>query len=123
RRMADESIEIAPVIGGKKVKTGKTGNAVVPHDHGHVLATWHKAGGREVEAAIEASQAAYGEWSRMPWHQRAAIFLRAAELLAGPRRQTLNGATMLGQSKTVHQAEIDAACEMIDFFRFNVAYL
>src|SRR5262245_44903587 len=86
RRMAAESIEIAPTIGGKKVKTGKTAKAVVPHDHARVLATWHKAGGKEVEAAIEASQAAYPEWSRMPWQQRAAIFLRAGELLAGPRR-------------------------------------
>jgi 1-pyrroline-5-carboxylate dehydrogenase len=123
RRMAAESIEITPTIGGRKVKTGATAKAVVPHDHAHVLATWHKAGSKEVEAAIEAAQAAYPAWSRMPWHQRASIFLRAAELLAGPRRQTLNGATMLGQSKTVHQAEIDSACEMIDFFRFNVAYL
>jgi 1-pyrroline-5-carboxylate dehydrogenase len=95
----------------------------MPHDHGHALAVWHRAGPTEVAAAIEAALEARRHWSRMPWHHRAAIFLKAADLLAGPRRMTLNAATMLGQSKTAHQAEIDAACELIDFWRFNVAYM
>src|SRR5580765_7713947 len=80
-KMAAERIEIAPVIGGKRIETGNTGTAVMPHDHGHVLATWHKAGKKEVGAAIEAGLAAYRDWSRMPWHHRAAIFLKAADLL------------------------------------------
>src|SRR5262249_56940711 len=91
-------------------------------DPRHVLAVGHKAGASEVQRAIDAAAAAHHDWSRMPWHERAAIFLRAADLLAGPSRMTLNAATMLGQSKTAHQAEIDAACELIDFWRFNVAY-
>ena len=95
---------------------------VVPHEHAHVLATLHGAGAAEVAKAIEAGQKAYPDWSRMAFEDRAAIFLKAADLLAGPYRAVLNGATMLGQSKTVHQAEIDAACEMIDFFRFNVHF-
>ena len=125
-RLAEQSrkqIEIAPVIAGRKVRTGKNAEAVMPHDHRHVLATWHKAGRKEVDRAIDAAKAAWPEWSRMPWEHRAAIFLKAADLLAGPWRQTLNAATMAGQSKTCHQAEIDAACELIDFFRFNVAYM
>jgi 1-pyrroline-5-carboxylate dehydrogenase len=121
-RMAGEVIEITPAIDGARVATGRTADAVVPHDHRHVLAVWHKAGAREVERAIEAALAAHLAWSRMPWEARAAIFLKAAELLAGPYRQVLNAATMLGQSKTAHQAEIDAACELVDFWRFNVHY-
>jgi len=121
-RMAGEVIEITPRIGGRRVTTGRTTEAVMPHDHRHVLATWHKAGASEVQRAIDAAGAAYREWSRLPWQERAAIFLRAADLLAGPYRMMLNAATMLGQSKTAHQAEIDAACELIDFWRFNVAW-
>src|SRR5207244_10502290 len=94
----------------------------MPHDHRHVLAVWHKAGAPEVTRAIEGALVAHREWARMGWRDRAAIFLRAADLLAGPYRAVLNAATMLGQSKTVHQAEIDAACELIDFWRFNVAF-
>src|SRR5439155_1220857 len=104
------------------VVTGRTAEAVMPHDHRHVLAVWHKAGTAEVAHAIDAALGAHRAWSRMAWHDRAGIFLRAAELLAGPYRMVLNAATMLGQSKTVHQAEIDAACELIDFWRFNVAF-
>ncbi len=122
-RMSAETLEITPRIGGKKVRTGSLARAVMPHDHRHVLATWHKAGAKEVARAIAAATAAHREWSRMPWHHRAAIFLRAADLLAGPYRMVLNAATMLGQSKTAHQAEIDSACELIDFFRFNVRYM
>src|SRR5213594_4731453 len=121
-RMAGQMIEIAPRIGGRRVTTGRTAEVVMPHDHRHVLATWHKAGAPEVQRAIDAAAAASHDWSRLPWHERAAIFLRAADLLAGPYRMALNAATMLGQSKTAHQAEIDAACELIDFWRFNVAF-
>jgi len=121
-RMAAEVIEITPRVGGRRVTTGRTAEAVMPHDHRHTLAVWHKAGASEVQRAIDAAGAAHREWSRMPWQERAAIFLRAADLLAGPYRMALNAATMLGQSKTAHQAEIDAACELIDFWRFNVAW-
>ncbi len=121
-RMAGQVIEITPRIGGRRVTTGRTAEVVMPHDHRHVLAVWHKAGASEVQRAVDAAGAAYHEWSRLPWYERAAIFLRAADLLAGPFRMTLNAATMLGQSKTAHQAEIDAACELIDFWRFNVAW-
>ena len=121
-RMAGEVIEITPRIGGRRVTTGRTADAVMPHDHRHVLAVWYKAGASEVQRAIDAAGAAHREWSRLPWQERAAIFLRAADLLAGPYRTILNAATMLGQSKTAHQAEIDAACELIDFFRFNVHF-
>ena len=121
--MSRREIEIAPVIGGRRVRTGKTSRAVLPHEHAHVLATWHKAGAREVERAVAAARGAWHDWSRMPWESRAAIFLKAADLLAGPWRHRLNAATMLGQSKTCHQAEIDAACELIDFFRFNVRFM
>jgi 1-pyrroline-5-carboxylate dehydrogenase len=121
-RMAAETIEIPARIGGQCVRTGKTAQAVMPHDHRHVLADWHQCGAREVEAAVAAAAEAWQTWSRMPFHERAAIFLKAADLLAGPYRHVLNGATMLGQSKTVHQAEIDSACELIDFWRFNVTF-
>ncbi len=121
-RIAGQVIEITPRIGGRRITTGRTAEAVMPHDHRHVLAVWHKAGAAEVQRAIDAAGAAYNEWSRLPWHERAAIFLKAADLLAGPYRMILNAATMLGQSKTAHQAEIDAACELIDFWRFNVAW-
>jgi len=119
-RMARRTIEIPARIGGRKVRTRKTAESVMPHDHGHVLATWHKCGKKEIERAIGAALEAHKTWSRMPWQHRAAIFLKAADLLEGPYRQVLNAATMLGQSKTAHQAEIDAACELIDFWRYNV---
>jgi len=122
QKMAGEVIEIAPRIGGARVATGRTAEAVMPHDHRHVLAVWHKAGAPEVARAIDAALTAHREWSRMDWPDRAAVFLKAADLLAGPARMRLNAATMLGQSKTAHQAEIDAACELVDFWRFNVAY-
>ncbi len=121
-RMAGEVVEIAPRIGGRRVATGKVFEVVMPHAHHHVLATCHAAGGAEVAQAVEAALEAHRSWSRMAWQDRAAIFLKAADLLAGPWRQVLNAATMLGQSKTVHQAEIDAACELADFWRFNVHF-
>jgi len=120
--MAAERLDIPCIIGGREVRTGRTEAAIVPHDHGHVLADVHMGGAAEVEAAVAASREAWEDWSRTPWEDRLAVFLRAADLLSGPWRQTLNGATMLGQSKTAHQAEIDAACELIDFWRFNAAY-
>jgi len=121
--MSRKTIEIMPVIGGRRVRTGDTAKSVKPHDHKHVLATWHKAGAREVKRAIAAAREAHPAWSRMPWESRAAIFLKAADLLAGPWRMKLNAATILGQSKTCHQAEIDAACELTDFFRFNAHFM
>ena len=117
--MLDERVEIPLIIGGEEVRTGDTFEAICPHDHGHVLAEVHQAGPAEVERAIAAAAEAWHDWSAMGWEQRAAVFLKAAELLAGPWRDTLNAATMLNQSKTVYQAEIDAACELIDFWRFN----
>ena len=122
-KMSKKVIEIPARIGGRKVRTGKLAEAVMPHNHSHVLARWHKCGKPKVQRAIRAAADAHQEWSRMPWQSRAAIFLKAADLLAGPYRPVLNAATMLGQSKTVHQAEIDAAAELIDFWRFNVHYM
>ena len=122
-QLQSERIEIPLVIGGEDVTTGKTAEVVMPHRKSHVLADVHQGGAPEVELAIEAAGEAWEDWSRMPWEERAAIFLRAAELLAGPWRSTLNASTMLGQSKTAHQAEIDAACEVIDFYRFNVEFM
>src|SRR5436189_368374 len=123
RELVRERIEIPLVIGGKDVKTDETFEAVMPHRKSQVLADVHSGGPAEVEHAIAAAREARQDWSRMPWEERAAIFLRAAELLAGPWRATLNAATMLGQSKTAHQAEIDAACELTDFWRFNVEFM
>jgi 1-pyrroline-5-carboxylate dehydrogenase len=118
-QMKRERPEIPMVIGGKDVTTGNLREAVMPHDKDHVLADVHQGGAAEVEQAIEAAGEAWEDWHRLPWEERASVFLRAAELLAGPWRDTLNAATMLGQSKTAHQAEIDAACELTDFWRFN----
>ena len=122
-QMQSERIEVPLVIGGEDVTTGKTAEVVMPHRKSHVLADVHQGGAAEVERAIGAAGEAWEDWSRMAWEERAAIFLRAAELLAGPWRSTLNASTMLGQSKTAHQAEIDAACEVIDFYRFNVEFM
>jgi 1-pyrroline-5-carboxylate dehydrogenase len=121
--MLSEEIEIPILIGGKEVRTGEMAAAVCPHDHGHVLARYHQAGAAEVEAAAKAAKEAWRDWSETSWEERAAILLRAADLLAGPWRDTLNGSTMLNQSKTVFQAEIDSACEMIDFWRFNPYFM
>ena len=119
KAMAAERIDIPLVIGGKEIRTGRTGQAVMPHDHAHVLADWHKGGSEHVTQAIDAATVAARDWSTWSWEDRAAIFLKAAELLTTTWRSTLNAATMLGQSKTAFQAEIDAACETIDFWRFN----
>ena len=123
RELERERIEIPLVIGGKDVTTKETFEALEPHRKSHVLADVHAGGPAEVEQAIAAAREARHDWARLPWEERAAVFLRAAELLAGPWRATLNAATMLGQSKTAHQAEIDAACELTDFFRFNVEFM
>jgi 1-pyrroline-5-carboxylate dehydrogenase len=122
-QMKREHPEIPLVIGGKDVTTGNLKQAVMPHDKDHVLAEVHQGGAKEVEQAIEAAGEAWQDWHRQPWEERAAVFYRAAELLAGPWRDTMNAATMLGQSKTAHQAEIDAACELIDFWRFNPYFM
>lgn len=122
-RQANERVDVPLIIGGREVRTGNTADIVMPHDHGHVLGVVHQAGPDEVAAAIEAADQAKAEWAAMPWEERAAVFLRVGEMLAGPWRDRLNASTMLGQSKTVHQAEIDAACELVDFMRFNVHYM
>ncbi len=121
--MKNERIEIPLVIGGKDVTAATTRPAVMPHDRAHVLADVHQGGPDETKQAIDAAAEAWKDWSRWPWEERATVFLRAAELLAGPWRDTIVAATMLGQSKTVHQAEIDAAAELVDFLRFNVDYM
>ncbi|MGD8495539.1 MAG: L-glutamate gamma-semialdehyde dehydrogenase [Gemmatimonadales bacterium] len=120
--MKDEVVEIPAIIGGEDVFTGDVAEVTMPHDHGHVIARYHKVGAEEAQRAIDTALEARAEWASWNWQDRAAVFLRAADLLAGPWRQTLNAATMLGQSKTCHQAEIDAACELIDFWRFNAHY-
>jgi 1-pyrroline-5-carboxylate dehydrogenase len=119
----EEEIEIPLIIGGEEIRTGNTADVRSPHNHGHRLGVCHQAGEKEVKMAIEAALDARHAWANMPWEHRAAVFLKAADLLSGPWRDTVNAATMLGQSKTAHQAEIDAACELIDFWRFNVSYM
>jgi 1-pyrroline-5-carboxylate dehydrogenase len=120
--MSQSPVEIPIFIGGRELRTGALVDVRAPHAHRLVVGRAHQAGADEARAAIDAARAAAPDWSRMPWHERAAVFLRAAELLAGKYRQAMNAATMLGQSKTVHQAEIDAACESIDFWRWNVHF-
>lgn len=121
--MSAQQIEVPIIIGGKEIRTGNTAEMTAPHDHSLKLGVYHKAGRKEVEMAIESALAARETWANLPWEQRVSVFLKAADLLAGPWRATLNAATMLCQSKTVFQAEIDSACELIDFWRFNAAYM
>ncbi|MBD1392390.1 L-glutamate gamma-semialdehyde dehydrogenase [Mucilaginibacter glaciei] len=118
-----KQIDIPMYIGSKEVRTGTLREIRPPHDHQHVLATYHWGDKTHVTDAIDAALAAKADWENLPWEQRAAIFLKAAELIAGPYRAKINAATMLGQSKNAYQAEIDAACEFIDFLRFNVQYM
>jgi 1-pyrroline-5-carboxylate dehydrogenase len=123
QQLKGKQIEIPLVIGGKKIKSGNIGTCIMPHNHKHVLGTYHKAGAKEINDAIEASLEAREKWSGFPWYDRASIFLKAADLLAGPYRAKINAAAMLNMSKNPYQAEIDAACELIDFFRFNTYYM
>lgn len=122
KKMAGERIEIPCIIGGREVRTGNCRQVVMPHSHREVLAEFHMAGPEEMRLAAEAALTAKEDWAAMSWKDRAAIFLKAAELLAGPYRDILNAATMLGQSKNIFQAEIDSACELIDFLRFNAHF-
>lgn len=115
-------VDIPLIIGGEEVRTGDTFDVVMPHAHGHVIAKAHKAGADEVQRAVDAANAAHREWSMTRWEDRAAVFLKAADLLAGPWRAKINAATMIGQSKNAYQAEIDAACETIDFFRIGAHF-
>lgn len=120
--VASERLEVPVMIDGKAYRTGRLTEVAMPHDHAHVLATVHHAVAADVNAAIDGALRVAPAWQALPFEERAAVFLRAADLLAGPWRMRINAACMLGQSKTCHQSEIDAACELIDFFRFNVAF-
>src|SRR5450759_86177 len=122
KTMAAETVDIPLFIGGKEIRTGDTAASVMPHDHQHVLGTYHKASEQYVVQAIEAAAAARAEWASWAFEDRAAVILKAAELLTTTWRDTINAATMLGQSKTAFQAEIDAAAELVDFWRFNAHY-
>lgn len=121
--MFNSKTEVPLYINGQDVKTGNTRTMSPPHDHQHIVGEYHLAEKSHVEDAIATALEARKNWSQLPWEQRAGIFLRAAELIAGPYRAKINAATMIAQSKTIHQAEIDAACELIDFLRFNVQYM
>lgn len=123
KELAGAQVEIPMIIGGKEIKSGNLADCIMPHNHKHVLGKYHKGNADHVGHAIRAAMEAKAEWEATPWNHRAAIFLRMAELLATEDRALLNAATMLNQSKTVHQAEIDSACELIDFFRFNAYFM
>lgn len=121
--LQNKVIEIPLIIDGKEVYTGNTKNCIIPHKKDHIIAKYHIAGEKEINMAIESSLNAKNKWQALPWEERVAVFLKAAELLSGPWRDIINASTMLCQSKTVFQAEIDSACELIDFFRFNAYYI
>ncbi|HAI17173.1 MAG: 1-pyrroline-5-carboxylate dehydrogenase [Xanthomarina sp.] len=123
KEMYNSQVDVPMYINGKDIKTGNTRTMSPPHDHKHIVGTFHLAEKSHVEEAIATALEARKSWSQMPWEQRAGIFLKAAELIAGPYRAKINAATMIAQSKTIHQAEIDAACELIDFLRFNVQFM
>jgi 1-pyrroline-5-carboxylate dehydrogenase len=120
--MQSRQIEIPLIVGGEEIKTGRIGKCILPHDHRTVIATYHQAGEKEVNMAIRAALASRAAWSALDWEERLSIFMKAAALLSGPWRDTMNAATMLGQSKNVFQAEIDSAAELTDFLRFNAYY-
>ena len=122
KRQSNIVVDIPIIIGGKEIRTGNTGTVTCPHDHKHVLATYHKVSEKEVQLAIETAMKAWEEWSKTDWTVRAGIAMKMAELLATKYRPIMNAACMLGQSKNIYQAEIDSACETIDFFRYNVHY-
>ncbi len=123
KEMYNNKIDVPFYINGKEVTTSNTRTMSPPHDHKHIVGTYHLAEKHHIEEAILTALEARKKWSKTPWEQRAAIFLKAAELIAGPYRAKINAATMIAQSKTIHQAEIDASCELIDFLRFNVQYM
>ncbi len=123
KRQSNIQVEIPLIIGGKEVRTGNTGNVVMPHDHQHVLATYHKAGEKEVRMAIDAAMEAHLQWAEMSWVERTSITLKVAALISGKYRAVMNASTMLGQGKNAYQSEIEAACELIDFIRFNAHYV
>jgi 1-pyrroline-5-carboxylate dehydrogenase len=123
KKMWNETIDVPMYIGSEQIKTGNTKTMSAPHDHQHIVGTYHLAEKSHVEKAIASALEARIKWSQMPWEHRAAIFLKAAELIAGPYRARINAATMIAQSKTIFQAEIDASCELIDFLRYNVEFM
>ena len=123
KKMWNEKIDVPNYIGSEEIRTGNTRNMTAPHDHKHTVGTYHLCEKKHVEAAISNALEARIKWSQMPWEHRAAIFLKAAELIAGPYRARINAATMIAQSKTIYQAEIDASCELIDFLRYNVQFM
>lgn len=123
KTMWNETIDVPNYIGSEEIRTGNTRNMSAPHDHKHVVGTYHLAEKKHVEQAIANALEAKEAWANLAWEQRAAIFLKAAELIAGPYRARINAATMIAQSKTIYQAEIDASCELIDFLRFNVEFM
>ena len=121
--MLTEEFDIPAIVGGKELRSGNTLDVICPHDHAHKMGVCHQVTPEDVAAAVKAARVAFEEWSEMPWESRAAVFLKAAELLAGPWRDSINASTMLNQSKTVYQSEIDAAAEMCDFWRFNAYFM
>jgi 1-pyrroline-5-carboxylate dehydrogenase len=123
QKMWDETIDVPLFIGNEQIRTGNTKTMSAPHDHQHIVGTYHLAEKVHVEKAIANALESRNAWANLPWEQRAAVFLKAAELIAGPYRARINAATMIAQSKTIHQAEIDASCELIDFLRFNVEFM
>lgn len=123
KKMWNEKIDVPNYIGNEEIRTGNTKNMTAPHDHQHVVGTYHLAEKKHIEKAISSSLEARKKWANLAWEQRAAIFLKAAELIAGPYRARINAATMIAQSKTIYQAEIDASCELIDFLRYNVEFM
>jgi len=123
KELKEKEIEIPLIIGGKEVRTGNLGKCIIPHENKKILGVYHKAGQKELEMAIEAALKAQESWASMPYEHRASIFLKAAEIIAGPKRATMNAACMLCQSKTIFQSEIDIVCELVDFFRFNTYFM
>ncbi|MBP6759517.1 MAG: aldehyde dehydrogenase family protein, partial [Flavobacterium sp.] len=123
KQMWNTKIDVPLYIGNEEIRTGNTRNMTAPHDHKHVVGTYHLAEKAHIEKAIANALDAKSKWANMAWEQRAAIFLKAAELIAGPYRAKINAATMIAQSKNIYQAEIDAACEFIDFLRYNVEFM
>jgi 1-pyrroline-5-carboxylate dehydrogenase len=123
KKMWNETVDVPMYIGSEQIRTGNTRTMSAPHDHQHIVGTYHLAEKTHIEKAIQAALEARKSWANMPWEHRASIFLKAAELIAGPYRARINAATMIAQSKTIFQAEIDASCELIDFLRYNVAFM